>query len=109
VKRIRFILVTLALATLGATVASANTATPRVDRRELRQRARIHQGWQSGQLTRGERTRLRAGQRRVHRMERRAKRDGHVNRFERRRLTRAQNHQSRQIYRLKHNRRSRVL
>lgn len=108
-KRIRLILVTLALVTLGATAAGANTATPRVDRREWRQHARIHQGWRNGQLTRGERFRLRAGQRHIHRMEWRAKRDGHVDRFERRRLSRAQDHQSRSIYRLKHNRRGRVL
>jgi len=94
--------------TLGATAAGAHDSTPRVDRREWRQHARIRQGWQSGRLTRREHARLRAGQLRVHRMEWRAKRDGHVDRFERRRLTRAQNHESRAIWRLKHNHRSRV-
>jgi outer membrane biogenesis lipoprotein LolB len=98
----------LAVSTLAAGVASANTATPRVDRREWRQHQRIREGWRSEELTRGERARLRAGQRRVHRMEWRAKRDGHVDRFERRRLNRAENRQSRRIYRLKHNRRSRT-
>jgi hypothetical protein len=105
----RLVLVALVMTTLGASLAQADTSTPRVDRREVRQRQRIRQGARSGELTRGERARLRAGQRHVHRMEWRAKRDGHVSRYERRRLAHAQNVQSRRIYRLKHNRRQRVL
>ena len=108
-KRIRIVLIACFVMGLAATAASAHPPTPRVDRREVRQHERIRQGWQSGRLTRGERARLRAGQRHIHRMEWRSKRDGHVDRWERRRLTRAQNHESRAIYRLKHNRRSRIL
>ena len=37
-------------------VAAAQSATPRIDRREARQEARIHQGVRSGELTRGGRT-----------------------------------------------------
>jgi hypothetical protein len=109
VKRIQIALIACFLMGLAATAASANTSTPRVDRREWRQHQRIRQGWRSGELTRGERFRLQRGQRHVRRMEWRAKRDGRVGPMERRRLARAQNHQSRAIYRLKHNRRSRVL
>ncbi|MCC6350381.1 MAG: hypothetical protein IT347_12410 [Candidatus Eisenbacteria bacterium] len=90
-----------------ATIASAGTATPRVDRREARQTARIHQGVRSGELTRGEARSLRAGQRHVHRIERRAKADGNVSARERAHLNRAQNRQSRHIHRLKHNGRTR--
>ncbi|MBI1796017.1 MAG: hypothetical protein HY076_05035 [Candidatus Eisenbacteria bacterium] len=90
-------------------VASAAFAdTPGIDRREVRQHERIAQGARSGELTRGEARRLRAGQRHVRRMERRAKADGVVTPRERARITRAQNHQSRTIRRLKHNGRTRV-
>jgi len=102
-KRILMGLVLATLLITTASVASANRATPRVDRREARQHARIHQGVQSGRLTPGEAARLRSGQMRVHRMERIAKSDGVVTRGERVRIGRAQNRQSRQIFRLKHN------
>ena len=100
------ILMGLALATLLITtagLASANAATPRVNRREVHQHARIQQGVRSGRLTPGEAARLRAGQHHVHAMEHRAKSDGVVTPGERARLTHAQNRQSRHIYRLKHN------
>lgn len=107
-KGIRIALIACAVMVLAASAASADSATPRVDRRQWRQHARIHQGWQSGQLTRAERIRLGLGQRAIRGMEWRAKRDGHVDRWERRRLTRAQNHESRAIRRLEHNHRCRV-
>jgi hypothetical protein len=93
----------LAAVAVNASVASANDSTPRVDRREARQHARIRQGVRSGELTRGEAMRLRAGQAHVRRMELRAKSDGRVGPRERVRLERAQDRQSRHIYRLKHN------
>lgn len=95
------VLATLLITTAG--LVSANTATPRVHRREARQHARIHQGVQSGRLTPGETARLRAGQQHVHVMEHRAKSDGVVTPRERVRINHAQNRQSRQIVRLKHN------
>ncbi|MBK7367705.1 MAG: hypothetical protein IPJ04_07245 [Candidatus Eisenbacteria bacterium] len=88
-------------------MASANAATPRVDRREARQTERIREGVRSGELTRGETRHLVRGQARVHRMEARAKADGVVTPGERRKLAHAQNHQSRRIARLKHNDRTR--
>ena len=105
-KRITRILVALAVVTAFAGIASANTATPRVDHRRAVQHARIRQGVRSGQLTPRETVRLRAGQRHVRRMEHRAKSDGRVTPRERARLNRAQNRQSRRIHRLKHNARS---
>jgi uncharacterized membrane protein YebE (DUF533 family) len=104
-KRTITLTITLALATLAlaATLASANDQTPRVDRREARQHARIHQGVQDGQLTHREAVKARHGQRHVRRMERHAKADGVVTPGERAKLDRAQNHQSRKIYRMKHN------
>jgi hypothetical protein len=94
----------LACSMIGfAGMASANTWTPRIDRREARQHARIQEGVRSGELTRGEAMRLRAGQRHVNRMEWRAKSDGRVTFRERARINRVENRQSRHIYRFKHN------
>jgi hypothetical protein len=104
-KRTIVVMFAIALVALSAGFASANT--PRIERREVRQHARIHQGVRSGELTRREAVRLRAGQRHVHRMEYRAKADGRVGPRERARIARAQNHQSRSIYRFKHNARVR--
>ena len=104
-KRITIAALSVVLIAFAASMASA--ATPRIDRREARQHARIQQGVRSGELTRREALSLRAGQRHVHRMEWRAKSDGVVTPRERARMTRAQNHQSRRIYRLKHNARTR--
>ena len=86
-----------------AAVAGANPVMRRADRREVRQHHRIEQGVKSGQLTRGETRRLVRGQARINRIEARDKRDGFVTMHERRQLQRVQNHQSRRIYRLKHN------
>lgn len=94
--------VMLTLLSLAA-VAGASQVTPRADRREVRQDQRIEQGVKSGQLTRGETRRLVRGQAHVERVEARAKRDGVVRPAERRHIERALNHQSRRIYRLKHN------
>ena len=102
-KSLRVLVLILAVATLTANVAAAQTATPRIDRREVRQDARIRQGVRSGELTRGEARHLRAGERHIDRMERHAKADGHVTMRERGRITRAQNRESRRIWRMKHN------
>jgi hypothetical protein len=105
-KRIAQILFALALVTTLAGAAAADPCTPRVDRRQAAQRARIRQGVGSGELTPRETMRLRMGQRHVRRVERRAKADGVVTRGERARLNHAQNRESRRIHRLKHNGRS---
>ena len=103
-----FVIVVLALGVASfAGIAMAGTATPRIDRREARQQARIHQGVKSGALTPRETARLEAGQAHIDHMEARAKADGHVTAGERARITRAENHESRAIYRKKHNLRTR--
>ena len=105
-KRTLMGLVLVALLTAPAAVATASAATPRVDRREVRQHQRVRQGVQSGRLTPREAARLRAGQARVHALEHLAKADGVVTPAERVRIARAQNRESRHIFRLKHNPRS---
>jgi len=108
----RITMATLAAAMLvaiaGASLAATATSTPRIDRREARQHARIRQGARSGQLTRHEGRVLRRDQRHIARVERRAKADGVVTPQERRRITHAQNRENRRIYRLKHNQRTRA-
>jgi hypothetical protein len=96
------------LLALSAGLASAGTATPRVNRRESRQHARIRQGVESGQLTPLEAARLREMQWHLRRMELIAKADGVVTPTERLMLLRAQNRQSRYIYRLEHNARTKI-
>lgn len=102
-KTFRMLFAAALLCAATSAIAAAHPATPRVDRREARQHARIEQGVRSGELTPREAARLRAGQRHVHRMELRAKADGHVTLRERAQLGRAQARQSRHIARLKHN------
>jgi hypothetical protein len=98
------------IAALAATTATAAFAgTPRQERREAHQRARIESGMRSGRLTRHEAMRLGRGQMRIERMERRAMRnDGRMGPRERARIERAQDHQSRHIHRLTHNGRGAV-
>jgi hypothetical protein len=70
--------------------------------RNINQERRIQQGQASGELTNREAARLEAGQARVGRMQARAGRDGHVGPHEQAHIQRAENRQSRHIYRQKH-------
>jgi hypothetical protein len=81
---------------------SASAGTPRLDQREQHQRARIHNGVRSGELTRRETRHLAAGQVHLRRAEARAKSDGVVTARERARLQHEANQQSRRIHRQKH-------
>jgi hypothetical protein len=101
-KSFHVVMLALAATVFTATLASAHPVTPRIDRHQARQHARIHQGVRSGELTRGEVRALRAGQRHVARLERRAKADGFVSARERAQIRRAQARQSRAIFRFKH-------
>lgn len=83
--------------------AFAQERTPRINERQAVQHARIAEGRQSGQVTKGEAKLLHAEQRQVRRTERRVKSDGDVTGRERRRLTREQNRANRDIRRAKHN------
>jgi hypothetical protein len=99
----RTLIVVLTAALLAAFASLAVAGTPVVNKRQVRQHARIAQGVASGELTKGEAVRLRAGQRHLRRQERRARSDGVVTARERVRLQHMQNRESRTIYRLKHN------
>ena len=79
-----FILIVAAYAILWTNMASAgNDQTPGIDWREHNQNHRIYNGIQNGSLSFNETGQLLRGQAQMHRMERRAKRDGIVTRRER--------------------------
>jgi hypothetical protein len=82
--------------------ATDTTSTPRIDKRQERQDQRIDKGVQSGQLNEKEAKRLEKGQQRIQRMEDKAMADGEVTKKERRRIEHAQDHESKRIYRERH-------
>jgi hypothetical protein len=99
----------LALALGGSAFAQTNAspskdpvATPRIDQREANQEKRIDQGVTSGQLTKREAARLRAGEDRIARAEARAKADGTVTAKERKHLEKMENAESKKIAHEKH-------
>lgn len=94
-------------ASLAILFASNFAMADRVDRRQFRQQARIADGVRSGELTRPEARRLRAGERHVRRLERRADADGQVTGQEAARIENAQDRLSARIYRQKHDEQAR--
>jgi len=90
------------LGVLSTLIFAQMAQADRVDRRQHRQRARIYEGVKSGELTREEAKKLRAGERHLRRMERRAKADGEVSDKEAARLERTQDRLSDRIYKEKH-------
>jgi len=81
---------------------TTNADAPRADARQVAQAARIRAGVQSGELNRAEAHRMRAGQRHVKRLEKKANADGEVTAAEKARLEKAQDIQSKRIYTQKH-------
>ncbi len=75
----------------------------RVKNRQVRQQKRIHQGVQSGELTKRETVRLQKEQRHINRTKKRALSDGELTRKERIRLEKKQDRASRHVYKAKHN------
>jgi hypothetical protein len=94
------ILCTLVLTAISGIICAQTTAA--VNTHQRTQHARIHEGIASGEVTPLEAKKLRAEQRNIRRVERRAKADGKVSRHERARLHRKQKAASRDIRRQKH-------
>jgi len=88
---------------LFSVISWAQETTPRADVRQGAQRARIHEGRATGDLTNKEAAALNSEQRHIRRAERRVKADGDVTTSERRSLERKQNRANRHIRRTKHN------
>lgn len=74
--------------------------------RNVNQQQRVEYGEKSGQLTNREAGKLERGQAHVDRKEARAAANGHVGAGEQARIRNSENHQSRKIFRKKHNARS---
>ena len=91
-----------AAAAFAQTSAPANTATPRIDKREANQAKRIEHGKTTGALTDKEAARLGKGQARVAASEAKAKQNGVVTDKERAKITHQQNVQSKRIAVQKH-------
>lgn len=97
----KLLAVTIIMLALGLNTAEAQN-------RSRIQRHRIMQGVRSGELTRAETRNLAMQQRMTRRNIRRAYADGVVTRKERKDIRRDKRHNSRVIYRKKHNRRDRI-
>ncbi|MDZ4082553.1 MAG: hypothetical protein U1E10_06440 [Bdellovibrionales bacterium] len=89
---------------MSLVVGSASEARERHDRRQTRQNVRTHQGAQNDQLTAGEKHRLQKSKRAIRRTEKRFENnDGEIGKKEAIVLEQMQDARSKQIYRLKHN------
>lgn len=88
---------------LVGTVGWAQETAPRTDARQGAQRAKIHEGRVSGDLTQKESAALNSQQRHIRRTERKSEVDGTVTRREQKKLDRKQNRANRNIRRAKHN------
>lgn len=97
----------IAGASLLLVSAHSSAGTPVLDKRQQNQKARIHQGVKSGELTKRETGRLVKGQRQLRKMKNHAKSDGNVTRKERARLQHKANVESRKIGINKHDRQKR--
>lgn len=87
--------------------AMAQTATPRVTKRQVKQQQRIRQGVKSGEVTKAELIAVQKQQRHINRSKKAAKADGVVTRRERVILNKKQTKASANIHRIKNNKRDR--
>ncbi|HTO43470.1 MAG TPA: hypothetical protein VML56_05290 [Burkholderiales bacterium] len=94
--------VALVVAALFAQPVLAQNTADTVQR-NVNEQERIGKGLQSGQLTTKEAAKLEKGEANVEKMEQRAEADGKLSDAEKRRIEQAQNKESREIYREKHN------
>jgi hypothetical protein len=98
-------LIALVIAGLPGIAAAQSTdtpSTPRIDKRQQNQDKRIDKGAQKGQLTDKEKARLDKGQARVQKAEDKAMADGKMTKKERAKIEHMQDHQSKNIYRERH-------
>ena len=96
----------LLLAAIGMLITAAASAQTQGDRFR---RERIEQGFRNGQLTRPERNHLRFDEFKYKSERRRAFRDGVVTPRERRKLHHMRVHDRREMFRMKHNGRRRLI
>ena len=83
-------------------ISVAQVVTPGINARQRNERARIHQGVATGELTRPEAARLKGREADIRQDKRAARADGVVTRDERHDIRKDENQASRAIYRQKH-------
>lgn len=93
----RSIITAVAIAALVLPELALAQPTPRIDKRQEKQDARIDKGVEKGQLNQKEAARLEKGQEHVQKMEDKALSDGKVTKREKRRIEHAQDVQSKRI------------
>lgn len=98
----RPIITAVAIAALVLPGFALAQSTPRIDKRQENQDARIDKGVENGQLNQKEAARLEKGQEHVQKMEDNALSDGKVTKGEKRRIEHAQDVRSKRIARQKH-------
>ena len=77
-----------------------------IDKKQDNQKQRIEQGLDSGELTKHEAKHMKHEQMKINKMEKHANQDGTVSKKEKVRIHKAQSKASKDIYRKKHNKRS---
>jgi hypothetical protein len=97
------VILLVAVAVLFGSISFAQTATPKVTKRQIHQQHRIKEGVKSGELTKGEAGKLEAQQGKIAVDKAKAKSDGVVTPEERAKLKREQHRASKNIYHKKHN------
>lgn len=98
----RSIITAVAIAALLLPGFAFAQSTPRIDKRQEKQDARIDKGVEKGQIDQKEAARLEKGQAHVQKMEDKALSDGKVTKREKRRIEHAQDAQSKRIAGQKH-------
>lgn len=90
------------IATAIAAPVFAQTNTNNIDQRQVNQDRRIEQGEKSGSLTPHETKKLEKGEAHINKMESKAEADGKVTKKENHRIEKAENKESREIHKQKH-------
>ena len=98
----RSLLAAVAIAAFVVPEFALAQSTPRIDKRQEKQDARIDKGVEKGQLNQKEAARLEKGQQHVQKMENKALSDGKMTTQEKRRIEHAQDAQSKRIARQRH-------
>jgi hypothetical protein len=101
-KNLICIFLTIAFS-LNSNLSFSQTATPKIQKEQREQKARINQGDKNGSLTEKEEARLRAGQAAIRNEKAQAKSDGVVTGSERKEIKKMQKREDKAIRRKKHN------
>jgi 3-hydroxymyristoyl/3-hydroxydecanoyl-(acyl carrier protein) dehydratase len=96
-----------ALLIIGFSAALSAQNTPKVDARQSTQKARIRDGVKDGELTKKEAKIVRAEQRHIKKVEKKAKSDGEITAKERAKLDRKQDRASKRIVKQKNDNQTR--